>query len=134
MYVKSAHINVSFGDVMYFGLRGEGRRNCKVWSHWNSLNLVLFVIYYTFITFILTTILFSYINVNSTYYKTFKITFIQFPFYIMLPVLGYLTDPQEAEKWQKIWYKNLFARWLRMLVSFLNVIYIYNITYFRKKI
>ena len=27
VHTHYTHINVSFGDVMYFGLRGEGRRN-----------------------------------------------------------------------------------------------------------
>ena len=45
-YTLYTHVTVSFGGVMYFGLRGEGRRNwegmewlCIIWLHWNHLNL-----------------------------------------------------------------------------------------------
>ena len=48
-------VTVSFGGVMYFGLRGEGRRywECMEWIwiiclHWNHLNQVFLDKYFTF--------------------------------------------------------------------------------------
>ena len=40
--VKSAHTHftVSFGGVMYFGLRGEGRRNWEGLNHMIALKLL----------------------------------------------------------------------------------------------
>ena len=49
------HITVSFGGVMYFVLRGEGRRNWEgmewiwiIWLYWKHLNLVFIDKYFIF--------------------------------------------------------------------------------------
>ena len=55
--VKTAHthVTVSFWGVMYFDLRGEGRRNLEgmewiwiIWLYWNHLNLAFLDKYFTF--------------------------------------------------------------------------------------